>query len=756
MNEKLFYFYLCCLMVWTVPVFAGGESYSELMNRAEKLARKRYEPNSRAGKIKEAELDEILDSDAGQEEKIRRLKAFIREMEVQNDGLSGELPESGSRLRKTDPLQTLKTAADRGDSDALYRLGVLYWEGKQVRRSLQQALTCFRRAAGKQHQPSRFMLAVADLNGKGVIPDEKKAFRQFRELYDGGFAAAGIPLGILYYEGRGTEKNYALAAECIRRGLESKADFPVSFDPETVLGRIYFTGGAGIRPDLSEAFRHLKRADRNVENQFLLGCLLRDGKGTAPDPAAAAAYFRRSADHGNHLAGMEFGKLCHLGRGVEKNDLLAAEYLAPAADRNDPEAALLLAEIFADRKSPAHNDRNALHYYRIAARTGSGTARYRCGEMILNGTGTKKDAAAALEYLLAAAKGGHAEAAYLCGKIEQEGKHPERSCAYYRQAADLGHAEAMRIFAAMALQGKHMEADPELGAGYLEKLAAQDDLPALMQLAQIYEKGFGKIRPDEKKALACYHRAAEKGNAGAQAGLALLYYARGDLEKARNYASEAARQKNREAILLLEKLRQTAASSPDRTGTDDKLDRYLRELADSGDRNAMRQLGTQLHARGKWAEAEKYLEPFAEKDNDPEILFMLGEIAFEKPDHDRAFRHMKLAAAAGHVKAMIRLGRMYHRGEGVRQDFRQALILYRQAAGKKDPEGMFLTGCMYYNGEGVAPDYPEAYRWFRQAAENGNVLAMQYLAIMFKEGIGVPKSNIEAAKWRRKAAGLKK
>ncbi len=753
MKRKLICFY--GLLIFTVPVLTGGESYSELMDRAEKLTSKRYDPNSRAYKIKAAELDEILDSDAGREEKIKRLKAYIGELEDRNDGPEGKKP-SGIHAPKPEPLQVLKQAADRGDADALCRLGVIYWEGKQVRRSLRRSLEYFRRAAAKQNQLAQFMLAYADMTGKSVIPDEKKAFAEFRKLYDAGFAPAGLPLGILHYEGRGTPKNYVLAAECLRRGLPSKSDVPVEFHPETVLGRIYYAGGYGLKPDHSEAFRFLKQADKDFENQYLLGCLLRDGKGTAADPAAAAAYFRRSADQGNHAAGKEFGKLCHAGRGVKKDDLLAVRYLAPAADANDPEAAMLLAEIHADEKSPAHDAKYALHHYRTAARAGDPSALYCCGYMILNGIGTEKDVNAALQYLEAAAKGNHAEAAFLCGKIRQAGKHPERSVPFYRQAADLGHTEAMRVFAAMAAKGQYMKADPELGVRYLEKLAGHSDFPAVMQLAEIYEKGFGKIRPDEKKAMRYYHQAAEKGNVKAQAKLAFLYYARGDRENARKYASEAARQKHAGAILLLDKLQQpspqTDQSAPDET------ERYLRELADSGDRNAMKQLGGKLYARGQWAEAEKYLNPL-EKENDPEILFMLGDLAAGKtdgkPDYEHAFRLMKRAAEAGHVKAMIRQGRMYHRGEGVRQDFRLALILYRQAAGKQDPEGMFLTGCMFYNGEGVSPDYTEAYRWFRQAAEKGNVLAMQYLAIMFKEGIGVPKNNVEAVKWRRKAAGSK-
>ena len=69
---------------------------------------------------------------------------------------------------------------------------------------------------------------------------------------------------------------------------------------------------------------------------------------------------------------------------------------------------------------------------------------------------------------------------------------------------------------------------------------------------------------------------------------------------------------------------------------------------------------------------------------------------------------------------MCLIGRMYHRGEGLPQDFSKALQWYRQAAGKGDADAMYHVGNMYYNGDGVSPDYLEALRWFKQAAEKGN------------------------------------
>lgn len=724
----------------------GAESYSELMDRAERLTAQRFDRNSRAFKIKSAELDEILDSEEDKEVKIKRLHEYIRSLD-HHQGKNPKQDASPADAKSGKPEEA-------GSDEQAYRQGMCYWEGRGVPRSASRARRCFLAAARNGHQGARFMLALADLNGKAVIPDPKKAFAEFRQLYDEDFLPAGIPLGILCFEGRGTARDYAAAAEYLKNALPVKNQVPARFEPEAALGKIYYEGGHGLKADPAAALKYLKLAQDDPDSLYRLGKLYLDGRGTAADPAAAARCFRRAAEHGHPDASYEIARLLHLGTGIEKDDALALKYLQPAVERESgsPVPFLLAAEICADAKSPAADLKLALHYYRAAARNGSMEARYLCGKMILEGQGTEKDPAAALEYLKAAAGQGHADAAFLCGQIEREAKHLSESLSWYRQAADRGHLQAIRTFADMALNGIGMAPSPELGIQYLKKLAEKKDIDALEQLGGLYETGIGKVKADVKEAIRYYTPAAELGSPKAQTRLAQLYYALGQREKALHYADAAARKKHPEAILLLNQIK---SSSGKKNEDRNEALQYLKNLADSGDRNATRQLGTLLFANGDFAGAEQYLSKL-ENENDPEILFLLGEALCRRTDgkHDfgRAFRLFSRASEAGHLKSLIALGRMYHRGDGVRQDFRRALLCYRQAADKKDPEGMFLTGNMYYNGDGVSPDYEEAYRWFRKAADLGHTLAMQYLSIMFKEGIGVPKNNIEAIKWRRKAA----
>ena len=70
---------------------------------------------------------------------------------------------------------------------------------------------------------------------------------------------------------------------------------------------------------------------------------------------------------------------------------------------------------------------------------------------------------------------------------------------------------------------------------------------------------------------------------------------------------------------------------------------------------------------------------------------------------------------------------MYQTGEGVRQDYSEAVRWYRKAAEQGIVEAQFNLGVMYYNGYGVKQDKSEALRWIRMAARQGFIQAQSAL-----------------------------
>ena len=61
-------------------------------------------------------------------------------------------------------------------------------------------------------------------------------------------------------------------------------------------------------------------------------------------------------------------------------------------------------------------------------------------------------------------------------------------------------------------------------------------------------------------------------------------------------------------------------------------------------------------------------------------------------------------------------------------------------------------GLLYVNGQGVTQDYEEAVKWFHKAAERGHARAQNSLGVLYINGQGVTQDYEEAVKWFHKAA----
>ena len=85
----------------------------------------------------------------------------------------------------------------------------------------------------------------------------------------------------------------------------------------------------------------------------------------------------------------------------------------------------------------------------------------------------------------------------------------------------------------------------------------------------------------------------------------------------------------------------------------------------------------------------------------------------------------------GHPTAQFNLGRCFARGEGVAQDWAEAVRYYRQAAEQGLADAQFALGGCYEEGEGVAQDWAEALRYYRLAAaqSDGGLSSGQLAAV---------------------------
>lgn len=123
--------------------------------------------------------------------------------------------------------------------------------------------------------------------------------------------------------------------------------------------------------------------------------------------------------------------------------------------------------------------------------------------------------------------------------------------------------------------------------------------------------------------------------------------------------------------------------------------------------------------------------------------------AYQAGDYETAYRELLPMAEQGDAVAQYSLGVMYENGQGLPQDYVEAVRWYRLAAEQELYLAQNNLGVMYYEGRGVPQDYTEAFEWYRLAARQGDAMAQYNLGIMYGHGQGVSPDLIRAYALKR-------
>ena len=129
-----------------------------------------------------------------------------------------------------------------------------------------------------------------------------------------------------------------------------------------------------------------------------------------------------------------------------------------------------------------------------------------------------------------------------------------------------------------------------------------------------------------------------------------------------------------------------------------------------------------------------------------------GNAAYQRGDIATALRLLQPLAEQGNAYAQFSLGVMYANGQGVTQDYKEAVEWYRRSAEQGFAIAQSNLGVMYANGRGVSQDYKEAVKWLRLAAEQGNAIAQSNLGLIYENGQGVTQDFLRAYMWINLAA----
>ena len=126
--------------------------------------------------------------------------------------------------------------------------------------------------------------------------------------------------------------------------------------------------------------------------------------------------------------------------------------------------------------------------------------------------------------------------------------------------------------------------------------------------------------------------------------------------------------------------------------------------------------------------------------------------AYNKKQYGKAFPVFRKLALAGDADAQFRLGGLYFKGHGVKQNAAEAVAWFQKAATQGHAEAQNSLGVRYEKGQGVAQDYAAAAKWYREAADQRLGLAQDNLSDLHAKGLGVARDPVLAHVWSSLAA----
>ena len=299
-------------------------------------------------------------------------------------------------------IELWEQAANEGHDLACYYLGVMYNQGRGVRRSQIKAMQWWEKAAERGDVAAQFNLGTLYFHGRNVKQSEETAAKWWEMAAEQGDREAQSHLGYLYENGLGVEQSDARAMQWYMAAAEQG-----DCDAQCNVGNMYHKG-QGVEEDRAEAAKWwLKSAEGgSLDAQYNMGTLYDYGRGVQQSAEKAVEWYEKAAEQGHADAQYNIGHMFSSGHGTEQSDRKAISWWEKAAKQGVIEAQYNLGVIYRTGRGTRMDETKAVKYYKMAAEKGHPQAQYNLGIMIKKGLGAKRNAGMARKWFQKAAAQG--------------------------------------------------------------------------------------------------------------------------------------------------------------------------------------------------------------------------------------------------------------------------------------------------------------------------------------------------------------
>ncbi len=223
------------------------------------------------------------------------------------------------------------------DDMTQYNIGLRYYS----KRDYASALEVFEKAADKGDPDAQYQIGHMYFHGEGVDKDYTKAKEWFEKAAYNGNVEAEHNFAYMYMYGLGIKQDYKKAMEWLKKAADHE-----NHDAQFDIGYLYFNGW-GVKQDYEKAMEWYQKAANkgNVSAQFNIGRLYQEGLGVKQDYKKAMEWYQKAAANGDTFAPYYIGYMYDKGLGVEQDYDKAIEWYIKAAYNGDSDAQERLNEL---------------------------------------------------------------------------------------------------------------------------------------------------------------------------------------------------------------------------------------------------------------------------------------------------------------------------------------------------------------------------------------------------------------------------
>ena len=131
---------------------------------------------------------------------------------------------------------------------------------------------------------------------------------------------------------------------------------------------------------------------------------------------------------------------------------------------------------------------------------------------------------------------------------------------------------------------------------------------------------------------------------------------------------------------------------------------------------------------------------------------VVGFDAYVAGDYERAIAYLLPRAQAGDHFAQYRVGLMYGKGTGVKENQNTSMDWYQLAAAAGNTKAIYNIGLRYFEGKDVPKDLVRAIEFWHRSASLGHIPSQNNLAVAYLKLEKTPEYHRQGIYWLTKAA----